>query len=378
MVLVVLCSFTSVVARGQFKLNSKSESLGADAPRHPGIPDWSARKANYRNPVSLFSQLDRELESTIPSIASFLVWKDSAIVHERYFHDASTVTAFNVKSVTKSVISAIAGAAYASGYLKNLDTTVIGVLPEYATRGHVTPDVWGYEDVKDADSSLHRLTLRDLLTMQAGFEFGDNTGPSGVMHYSSDPVRFQLEMPFGDDPGDTFKYSTGVAHVFGAALARLVGTDLRTFADTALFVPCGMTLRGWAKDAVGRYIGGSEMQFTARDLLRFGLLYLDSGLVGSRQVLPKDWVAESLAKHAGLNKWDVMSGVDGYGYYWWRRRSHGHEVYCAVGYGGQLVCIVPDLKIVVVTTCTLGKNNRGRAELPRLHRVVDSLILLGN
>jgi hypothetical protein len=67
------------------------------------------------------------------------------------------------------------------------------------------------------------------------------------------------------------------------------------------------------------------MYLTARDMMRFGLLYLHKGSNGNTQVIPEHWVTTSTAQHAILNYWDVLPGANGYGYYWWRRKTHDHQ-----------------------------------------------------
>lgn len=70
---------------------------------------------------------------------------------------------------------------------------------------------------------------------------------------------------------------------------------------------------------------------------------------------------------------DVLPSANGYGYYWWRRKTNGHQAFVAVGYGGQIICIVPDLRMIIVTTCFLGEKNRGRIELKKLHGFIDQI-----
>ncbi len=212
--------------------------------------------------------------------------------------------------------------------------------------------------------------------MQPGFRYNDFGETSGELCWASDPVRFMIDLPFEYPPGDTFSYCTGAAVMFGAAVASSVKTDLLTFADTALFVPAGITVKRWATDPEGRRLGGSELFCRATDMLHLGEVYLHNGMVNGEQVISAEWIKESLSKQAELAHWDVAPHVNGYGYYWWRRISNGHQMYYASGYGGQLICLIPDLDMVVVTICTLGKNNRGRSELKRLHSYIDRIVAI--
>jgi len=335
------------------------------------LPLSGYSQISHKLPKSLFHKLDRKAEQAIPSLASFLVWQHDSIIHENYFHGATRDTALEIMSVTKSILSALAGIAEQKGLLPNLDTSVISILPEYGvprTKDSSDTELW------EADRCRARLTLRHLLTMQAGFNASDNDDYSYEAYFSSDPVRFTLELSYPEDPGDTFNYSSLAAHVFGAALARVVKSDLKTFADSTLFAQLPMNVATWDRDIKGRNLGGIGIRTTARDLLNFGVLYLHNGRTGNTQILPEAWIKESLSKQAELTYRDVMPGVNGYGYYWWRRKSHGHQLYCATGFGGQLICIIPDLDMVIVNTCLLNKRNRGRSELLHLHKMVDELL----
>ncbi|MBS1902707.1 MAG: serine hydrolase [Bacteroidetes bacterium] len=340
----------------------------------------STHPANGQTPTD---RLVREAGKQIPSLAAFIVERHDSVRCQEYFHGATSQTPFNVKSMTKTFVSSIAGAARLRGLLPDLDTPFLTIMPEYGIPDRLAKNVWFHEspedsealaDLREDDSLRKLLSLRQLMQMQAGFRYHE-FGPIIDEYCSaSDPVRFMIDLPFETEPGDTFNYCTGAAHMFGVALSRCVKTDIRTFADTALFIPAGIHVVRWATDPEGRSLGGSELWCTATDALRLGELYLHHGVAGGRQLLPSEWIDESWQKHAELAHWDVAPHVNGYGYYWWRRQSHGHQVYFASGYGGQLLCVIPDLDMVIVTICTLGKNNRGRSELRRLHDVIDRIV----
>jgi CubicO group peptidase (beta-lactamase class C family) len=343
-----------------------SASLSASAQTKDTLPSATPESRGFS--AGTFRRLPPVANGLIPSLRSFLVWRGDALVYEGYFHGAGPDSAYSVKSVTKSVLSAIAGAAYARGLLPDLDRPVVEVLPEYGG-----PERYEWPD---EDSLRRTVSLRHLLTMTTGqmWDEGDSMTLMPLFAASSDPVRFALDLPFDDDPGTTFNYSSAAADVFAVALARLVGSDLRAFADSALFRPAHIGLRRWESDPMGRYGGGSGMFFTPRELIRFGVLYLKKGRVDDREVLPESWITESTRRQIGIRHRWTIPGVEGYGYYWWLRRGAGRRMFCAMGYGGQLVCVVPDLDMVMAVTCGLGGENRGRGELPRVYRLVDRVV----
>ena len=335
------------------------------------LPTVNPIAAGYNS--SFFPNLSKKLSDSIPSLGSFLVWSHGAIVYEGYYHEASDSTSFDIKSITKSMVSSLAGIARSKGLLPDLNSPVLNLLPEYAKSGFASSTVWFAHDKEIYDSIRSTLTLRDLLTMQPGFQWSDFGPVVNAFVNSSDPVRFALDLPFEDEPGTKFVYCSAAASVFSAALAKCLSTDLKSFADSNLFAPAGISLKRWDTDPIGRYVGASEMYMTSKDLLRFGLIYLHQGKVESKQLIPEDWIKESTKKQAELKFWDVLPHADGYGYFWWRRKTNGHQAYIASGAGGQLIAVIPDLDMVVVATCFLNEKNRGRSEIKRLHFFIDKV-----
>jgi CubicO group peptidase (beta-lactamase class C family) len=320
-----------------------------------------------------FNTLTKQLNDSIPCLGSFLIWRNGGLVYEKYFHSADSTTEFNIKSVTKSVVSALAGIAKEKGLLTNLHTPVVKYFPAFAQPRNKPSTVWFPEEKAYQDSIRSKLTLYQLLTMQHGWDWNDFSGPVNIFINAKDPIRFTMDIPFVDTPGTKFVYSSAASSLFGAALEKAVHTNLKSFAEQNLLKPAGMHCNRWDTDPEGRTLGCSEMYLTARDLVRFGLLYLRSGSNGARQIIPAAWVSASVAQHAVLDYWDILPGANGYGYYWWRRKTNGHQAYIASGAGGQIITVIPDLNIVVVATCFLNQYNRGRSEIKRLHDFVDKL-----
>jgi CubicO group peptidase (beta-lactamase class C family) len=323
---------------------------------------------------AFFSNFQKKINTAVPSLGSFALIRHDTMIYEHYFHGGTDSTLFNIKSITKSVISAMGGIARDKNLLPELNTPVLNILTEY-NKAPYPGNVWFAESRMEDDSIRKKLSLQNLLTMQTGFEW-DDFGPLADAYVSSsDPVKFMLDLSFADEPGETFNYCSGASSVFGAVLDKVLKTDLKDYANENLFNPIQVTLHRWDKDPTGRYVGASEMYLTTQDLLRFGMLYLNSGKANGKQVISEAWIKESLAGHATLNKWPVLPNANGYGYFWWRRKTNGHQAYIASGAGGQLICIVPDLDMVIAATCFFNEKNRGRMEIKLLHSFIDEVIL---
>lgn len=314
----------------------------------------SAQKENQLKNIA------KEAYDSIPSLGSILVLKDNKLVCEEYFNGANSETNFNMFSVTKSVVSALAGIARDKGLLPDVNAPVLKILPYYDT---------------DTSSHKKKMTLKHLLSMQGGILWYDNNPPKLI---NDDQITTYLHQPVECPPGTKFKYSSTESHYMAVALAACVKTDLKTFGDSTLFNHLGIEICKWPNDKQGRRLGGSELRLKTSDMIKFGLLYLNEGKVNDKQVISKSWIKESTSEQAILNEWDVLPGANGYGYYWWRRKTNGHQAFVASGYGGQLICVIPDLKMVIVTTCFVNDKNRGRTEIKRLHGFIDKIVKASN
>jgi len=281
--------------------------------------------------------LDRADEHAlaIPRFRSLLVARRGAIVMERYYGGASAATLNDVRSVTKSIVSTLAGIAYDEGLLPNLDTTIAAYLPGYT--------------LDAADSSV---TVRHLLTMTSGYEWDESTadGYNAWITTSGDHVQYVLDRPHETPAGESFLYNSGAAHVLGVVVSQATGTTLPEFATSHLFEPIGIDSAEWEALDPGTVNGGAGIDLNARDLLRIGQLFLQQGLSGDRQIVPRGWVATATAP---FFTWRFDFGAQqsiSYGYLWWVTDAPDASAFFAWGYGGQFIYVVPEEELVVVTT----------------------------
>jgi CubicO group peptidase (beta-lactamase class C family) len=183
-------------------------------------------------------------------------------------------------------------------------------------------------------------------------------------------VRFALERPLLCSPGTCYEYSTGNTHLLSAILTRQAGTNLIRWGTDVLFQDLDITLRPWDRDPQAVYLGGNNMHFTPRELVRFGRLFLDSGMVDGRQLIPRHWIADS---------WSVLHyspwNGNGYGYLWWTRDINGETARFAWGYGGQFLFLVPRLDLVVVVTSSLTARPAGIRHNPQIYDLLGCYVI---
>ncbi len=187
--------------------------------------------------------------------------------------------------------------------------------------------------------------------MRAGQAWSDFTGASEYSAWirAPDQLEYVLQRPLVDPPGTRFAYSDGTAHLMAAILQEAVGMSALAFAEQHLFGDLGIGERQWLTDNRGYNLGGVGLIVTPRDMVAFGLLYLNGGAYEDRQLVPADWVASSTSVHTSTNQ--AVPYGSHYGYYWWIGQADGIDFHFATGWGGQFIVIVPTLDLVVVATC---------------------------
>ena len=291
----------------------------------------------------------------LPRLRSLLVsWRGSLIL-ERYYGGARATQPANIKSASKSVISALVGIAVSKGLIKNVDQRIVDFFPELA---------------KDPEPRKRDITIEDLLTMRSGLE-STSGREYGAWVQSRNWVRYALAQPPTDEPGTRVEYSTGTSHLLSAILTKATKKSTWQFAQEELAKPLGFSLAQWPRDPQGIYFGGNDMLMTPRQMIRFGELYENGGRLGDRQLVPRSWI-EQTAVGRGRSRW----GSDReYGYGFWIREFAGHKSFYAWGYGGQFIFVVPDLDLVVVTTSRADVSQERRDHLGAIYALVEQMIV---
>jgi CubicO group peptidase (beta-lactamase class C family) len=338
-------------ARNDGWKTAAAESLGLD----------SARLAALTASIRAWPEL---------GVHAILIERDSKLIYEEYFEgfderwglplgrvSMTAETRHDLRSVTKSVVSALVGIAHDEGLIPSLDQPVVRWFPEYPELN--TPE-------------RKRVTLAHVLAMTSGFEwnedvpYNDPRNDEIRMTRDPQPLRYALSRPFASNPGDDYKYNGGLTQVMAAVLVRATKTSLQEYARTKLFEPLGITDVEWLGDLAGMPSAASGLRLRARDLAKFGSLYLHGGKWNGKQVIPASWVELSTRRHfrfrqsTGRDRTAAGAGGEfGYGYFWWYSCYPSAagliEVRAAVGNGQQRVFVIPGLDMVL--TILAGRYN---------------------
>ncbi|MBT8417482.1 MAG: beta-lactamase family protein [Silicimonas sp.] len=261
---------------------------------------------------------------------ALVVQRDGQTKLSEAFRGPSIGRAVPVKSVSKTIVAALTGVAIDRGEIPSLDATLAELTPRLIPRG--------------ADPRVGDITIEHLVTMQAGLERTSGAN-YGAWVSSGNWVSDALGRPFVAEPGSRMLYSTGSFHVLGAVLSELSGESLLSLARARLGRPLDIDIPAWTRDPQGRYLGGNEMALSVPAMVRFGELYLNGGRWGGAEVLSGDWVTRSLRPRTR----SPFSGLS-YGYGWFIGAVRSHAYALARGYGGQVICIVPDLGLSIAIT----------------------------
>jgi len=225
--------------------------------------------------------LQRYIDKELPHIRSVLILRHGYLVFERYYRGFHQDSLHDVWSVAKGFTSALIGVALKEGYLKKLDLKLMDFLPEYRTAA--------------VDPRTENITLRHLMTMTSGLDCPDGPIFRRAME-SNDTIRFVLERPMMDAPGQVFGYSSGCAHLLSAVLTRSAKMTMLELGEAHLFRPLGISAQKWVEHQ-GHTLGGHGLSLRTRDLAKFGYLYLNQGSWEGKQLVPGEFVRESTQEH---------------------------------------------------------------------------------
>jgi CubicO group peptidase (beta-lactamase class C family) len=307
-------------------------------------PDAYGPQLNTPSDPALRKALDlafAEPDPTHPRLTkAVVVLHDGHLIAERYAPGYGPETPIWVHSVTKSVTQALIGILVQQGRLH------LGQPAPIAAWASPT-------------DPRHAVTINQLLRMDSGLPFDETEGPvnpsTHMWFREADTATYAARMPLTHAPGTAWGYS----NLGYALLSKLVGDaagdgGAEQFARKQLFAPLGMRHSLIETDASGTLLGSGFMYASARDLARFGQLYLDDGVVDGQRILPQGWAAysrsQTLNTGYGAGFWTNLVNT-GSVPVWdapWGMPQLPKDMFYARGAFGQYVIIVPSEHLVVV------------------------------
>ena len=330
------------------------------------LPIFFLLNLHFLNAQTIDSTIIHSMEaaiddSTYANIHSILISHNNKIIYEKYWtgkdrkesvdlgiikHGIDSLHA--IQSMSKSVTSACVGIALRQGKIKSINEKMFDFFPEYAA-----------EDI----GLKAQITIKDLLTMTAGFQWNeeDYNSPENnerIMGNSPDPVAYVLSLPMVSTPGKVFTYNGGATEILAAIIQKTTGKPIDVFAKEYLFTPLGITNFKWTTTTADNSTipdAFSGVYLRSRDLMKFGLLYLNNGKYNSKQILSADWVKQSTTPYIIADDGsDPQFGKSQYGFQWWifddSIMNKPVPIFACVGNGGQRIFVDKANEIVVVFT----------------------------
>lgn len=267
---------------------------------------------------------------------SVLVARNGRIVLEAYYGPYSAGQRHTINSATKGVVAGLVGIAVGQGVLPDPATPVLQLLPG--------------RKVANVDARKQAMTLQHLLDMTSGLDWDERLGSAPVtsmeMGRAPDWTQFALDRPMAQAPGTGFNYNSGNSHIASAILAAHAGMSTEQFAARHLFGPLGIGDWFWRQGPEGVHTGGFGLYLQPRDMAKIGLLYLQGGQWEGRQLIPRAWVDKVFGASIQMQ---LAPGTDyRYGDSWWTLPAR--KAYMAVGFLRQMIVVLPQQQLVVVTT----------------------------
>ena len=237
---------------------------------------------------------------------------------------------------------------------KSLTAAMIGILvKENKLSVDMPAPVAAWDNTKK-----QKITIKHLLQQTTGLDFVENyTRPSNVtkmLFSKGDMAAYTVALPLKYEPGAAFNYSSGNTNILSNIIRQIVGEkNYAAFPYKELFYKINAYSFLLEPDASGTFIGSSYSYATARDFARFGLLYYNNGIWNGDQILPTNWVKETIQT-------SVADKRKHYGYQFWLNGNDENDtskrwypdvpadMFFADGYGGQDIYIIPSQKLVVV------------------------------
>ncbi|MDT0295399.1 serine hydrolase domain-containing protein [Mesonia ostreae] len=302
----------SVSTGNQLSKLEKSESI---------IPLW-------QDNTTVSSYMDKN------HIQGIIVLKDNEIRLEKYADGVDQKTVWTSFSMAKSVSSMLLGVALKEGAIESLDD----VLQKYI------PELKGYD--------YGKVTVRQLLTMTSGIDWNeDYEDPKSDVaqmyqnaceNNESHILTYMKPLKFAHEPGTHWNYSTGETDLVGILIQKATGKNLAEYLSEKIWKPYGMEhCAYWLADECSNLnMGGSGLSASLRDYARLGMLMLNKGERGEKNLFSETYLENATSL---LHETNDQGG--GYGYLWWRFNNGS---YAAVGIFGQMLYVDPQKDLVIV------------------------------
>jgi CubicO group peptidase (beta-lactamase class C family) len=287
-------------------------------------------------------------------VTGLLVIKDGAVLFERYQYDRKPADRLISHAMAKSIVSLGVGMAVAEGKIASLDDLVSKYVP------------------KLAGSAYGETTIRNVLRMSSGVKFSeaydgnDDLTRFVIARNREGSIAALREFNTREaEQGTRFHYASSETVILTVLLDAVTGTTLSEYLTTRLWQPIGTEADAtWIKSADGTVSGFGNFNATLRDYGRLGMMLANDGMVGGKQIVPKDYLLDATDWHRQPPAFQPRKATPyfGYGYQFWPFPGEKRR-FALLGVYGQSIFVDPELKLVMVVTSVAKNASVGKESL---------------
>ena len=291
------------------------------------------------------------IEIQQPNICQVSAIKHGNFVYSDCWNDYKKDDCTHIMSATKSIMALLIGIAIDKGQIKSVDDKVLDYFPDYK--------------VKRGEKTIYDVTIKHLLTMRAPYK---GKGDPWSKVCSSENWTFSSLDFLGGRKGitDEFDYRTVCLHILSGILFRAAKMKTVDFANEFLFKPLGIAEHKnyyaksaeehvrftvektpkeniWFADREGLGTPGYGLCLSAEDMAKIGLLCLNKGNLGGKQIVSSQWIEEMT--NPRTVEGNYFRGMD-YGYLWWII-DREKKIFAAIGNSGNVIYVNTEKEIVI-------------------------------
>ena len=272
-----------------------------------------------------------------------LVLQDGRIRFEDYWLSGGPEVQWISWSVAKSFISALVGIAVHEGSINSIDEPISSYINVHS------------------GSAYDGVSIKDVLQMSSGARWNeDYSDPESDINRFSRAMAglgtfddFLMTMVRDTQPGTLCRYNSADTQALGSLLISATGCSITDYMREKLCEPLGFEASGfWLLDSSEREMAFGGLNLIARDFAKLGELYRCGGQWHGTQIVPADWVEESVRcdePHLQSDQVEVGGlkfGI-GYGYQWWIPTGDRGE-FTGIGIYNQFVYVDPSSEVTIV------------------------------
>lgn len=267
--------------------------------------------------------------------SALLVIQDDVIRYENYFFGGDEATVFSSNSMGKSFVSALMGFAVADGSIDSVNDPLGKYIPEFV------------------GTALENIPIKACLQMASGIDFNEDTDMNSFsMRTLMGTPAMEVIAGYGvQEPPFTYRrYLSINTEILGQVIKNATGKGLGEYMEEKLWTRIGSAHDAYWTLNNGTELANGGLSISLRDYARFARLYLHEGNWNGEQLLPRDWIRDSLDISADYSKPGANNdgyNAIGYGYQWWVPEGDQGE-FMAIGVYGQFLYVNPEQNVIIV------------------------------